>query len=85
MDAIYKAKEYGHLIEIDDFMKEVVYGYSNGEKNISCNITPINYVSETSEVGATEKRICDSNMSKMSKTSRDCNAIVRKSGWKRIA
>ena len=58
MNAIYKAKEFGHLIEMDDFMKEVVYDYSNGEKNISYNITPINYVSETSVVGATEKQIC---------------------------
>ncbi|MDD6401792.1 MAG: hypothetical protein PUG10_09335 [Lachnospiraceae bacterium] len=71
MDAIYRAKEFGYLIEMDDFMKEVVYGYSNGEKNISYNITPISYVSEASEVGATEKRICDSSMSKMSRTSRD--------------
>ena len=71
MNAIYIAKEFGHLIEMDDFMKEVVYGYSNGEKNISYNITPISYVSEASEVGATEKRICDSSMSKMSRTSRD--------------
>ncbi len=23
MDAIYRAKEFGHLIEIDDFMKEI--------------------------------------------------------------
>lgn len=77
MDAIYRAKEFGHLIEMDDFMKEVVYGYSNGEKNISYNITPINYVSETSEVGATEKRICDSSMSKMSRTSRDYDDFER--------
>lgn len=71
MDAIYRAKEFGHLIEMDDFMKEVVYGYSNGEKNISYNITPINYVSETGENRATEKRICDSGLSQMSGSSRD--------------
>lgn len=52
-------------------LNKVVYGYSNGEKNISYNITPINYVSETSEVGTTERRIRDSSMSKMSRTSRD--------------
>lgn len=28
MDAIYHANEFGHLIEMDDFMKEVIYGYS---------------------------------------------------------
>lgn len=77
MDAIYRAKEFGHLIEMDNFMKEVVYGYSNKEKNISYNITPINYVSETSEVGATEKWICDSSVSKMSKTSRDYDDFER--------
>lgn len=77
MDAIYRAKEFGHLIEMDDFMKEVIYGYSNREKNISRSITPINYVSETSEVGTTEKRICDSSMSKMSRSSRDHDDFER--------
>lgn len=77
MDAIYRAKEFGHLIEMDDFMKEVVYGYSNGEKNISYNITPINYVSETSAIGTTEKRICDSDLPKMSQTSRDYDDFER--------
>ena len=77
MDAIYRAKEFGHLIEMDDFMKEVVYGYSNREKNISYNITPINYVSETSEVRISEKRICDSDMSEMSRTSRDYDDLER--------
>lgn len=71
MDAIYRAKEYGHLIEMDNFMKEVVYGYSNGEKNISYNITPINYVSEASQIGKTGTRTCNSSMSQMSRTSRD--------------
>lgn len=51
MDAIYRAKEFGQLIEMDDFMKEVVYGYSSGEKNITYNITPIHYVSESSTYG----------------------------------
>lgn len=77
IDAIYRAKEFGLLIKMDNFMKEVVYGYSNKEKNISYNITPINYVSETSEVGTTEKWICDSGVSKMSKTSRDYDDFER--------
>lgn len=71
MDAIYRAKEYGHLIEMDNFMKEVVYGYSDGEKNISYNITPINYISEASQTGKTGTRTCNSSMSQMSRTSRD--------------
>ncbi len=77
MDAIYRAKEFEHIIEMNDFMKEVIYGYSNREKNISYSITPINYVSETSEVGTTEKRICDSSMSKMSRSSRDYDDFER--------
>ena len=71
MDAIYRAKECGHLIEMDDFMKEVIYGYSNGEKKITRNITPIHYVSETSyernEPTANDNR----QMSKMRKITRD--------------
>ena len=77
MDAIYRAKEFGHLIEMDDFMKEVLYGYSNGEKNISYNISPINYVSETSQTGTTEKGICKRGMSKMSRTSKDYDDFER--------
>ena len=77
MDAIYRAKEFGHLIEMDDFMKEVLYGYSNGEKNISYNISPINYVSEKSQTGTTKKRICERDMSQMSKTSRDYDDFER--------
>ena len=77
MDAIYRAKEFGHLIEMDNFMKEVVYGYTDGEKNITYNITPINYVSEASAIGTTEKRLCNSDMSQMSKTSEDYDNLER--------
>lgn len=49
MDAIYRAQEYNHRIEMDDFMKEVVYGYTNGEKNITYGIGRITYVSEESQ------------------------------------
>ena len=77
MDAIYRAKEFGHLIEMDDFMKEVVYGYSNGEKNITHNITPINYVSEASQIGTTEKRICEREVSKMQRHTRDYDDFER--------
>ena len=77
MDAIYRAKEYGHLIEMDDFMKEVVYGYPNGEKNITYKVTPINYVSEASQTGTTEKRICEHKMSKMQRHTRDFDDFER--------
>lgn len=75
MDAIYRAKEFGHLIEMDDFMKEVIYGYS--EKNISYSISPINYVSEAGKTGTTEKWICECDLSKMSGTSRDYDDFER--------
>ena len=48
MDAIYRAQEYNHRIEMDDFMKEVVYGYRSDEKHITQILTPITYVSEES-------------------------------------
>ena len=52
MDAIYRAHEFGQYIEMDNFMKEVVYGYSDGEKNITPmqqnDISKIVFVSENS-------------------------------------
>lgn len=71
LDAVYRAQEYGHLIEMDDFMKEVVYGYTSDERNISYNIGAINFISERGSKGIQEKRICERNMSEMSKTSKD--------------
>jgi hypothetical protein len=70
LDAIYRAKEFGHLIEMDDFMKEVLYGYpnSNGEKNISYNLTPIHYVSESSTIGTDTKRTNQCDLPEMSYT-----------------
>jgi hypothetical protein len=65
MDAIYRAKEYGHLIEMDGFMKEAVYGYSDGEKNITYDNGRINYVSETSTIGTAEVRTCYSDLSEV--------------------
>lgn len=79
MDAIYRAKEFGHLIEMDDFMKEAVYGHSDGEKNIAHNITPINFISEASPVGTTEKRICERKMPKVQRYTRDYDDFER---WK---
>lgn len=70
-DAVFRAREYGQLIEMDDYMKEVVYGYSeqsNPEKNIVGNIPPIRYVSETSQKGVREGRESNSNMPQVPKT-----------------
>ncbi len=58
MDAVYRAKEYGQLIEMDDFMKEVVYGYPADEKRIIGNITPIHYVSEAGKDGTAGEWMC---------------------------
>lgn len=71
MDAVYRAKEFGHLIEMDDFMREVLYGYTCGEKAITNRITAINYVSEKSQERVHEKRMCNRSLSEMSRTSRD--------------
>ena len=75
LDAIYRAKEFGHLIEMDDFMKEVLYGYSNGEKNISYNITPIHYVSEAGTFRAVPARTCGSDVPEMQGASDDYDDI----------
>lgn len=77
MDAIYRAKEFGHLIEMDDFMKEVVYGYSSKERNISYDITPIHFVSESSKEGMVGNRGGKSDLSQMSRTSRDYDDFER--------
>jgi hypothetical protein len=77
MDAIYRAREEGHLIEMDDFMKEVVYGYSSGEKNITRNITPINYVSEESNERIEPVRDDGSKVSKVRKFTRDYDDLER--------
>lgn len=51
MDAVYRADEYNHYIEMDGFMKEAVYGYTDEEKNIAYDVRRINYVSKESTKG----------------------------------
>lgn len=46
MDAMYRAKEVGLPMEMNDFMKEVVYGYTREERNIIGNIPRVNYIRE---------------------------------------
>lgn len=77
MDAVYRAKEYGNLIEMDDFMKGVLYGYSSTEKNISFGITPIRYVSEASTIGESEVRTDNNGVSKMPKKTKHHNDYER--------
>ena len=64
-DAVYRAQEAGQLIELDEFMKEVVYGYSKGERNISREIEPIRYIDQASVLGAFHDRGDERNMSEM--------------------
>lgn len=52
MDAVYRAQEKGQLIQIDDFMKEVLYGYPKAPRNITPVITSIKFVSATGKDGA---------------------------------
>ena len=54
LDAIYRAKEYGQLIEMDDFMKEAVYGYSTKERNITKQFRQPTFVSEKSQEGTSD-------------------------------
>ncbi len=49
LDAVYRAKEYGQLIEMNDFMKEVLYGYNSDERKISRGFEQPRYVSEESQ------------------------------------
>ncbi len=65
MDAIYRAEEYNHYIEMDDFMKEVLYGYKDEEKNITYDIGRINYVSRESQKGVKDDGYNDSDMSEV--------------------
>ena len=48
LDAVYRAKEFGQLIEMDDFMKEAVYGYKSNERDISRGYVQPKYVSAES-------------------------------------
>ncbi len=49
LDAVFRAKEFGQLIEMDDFMKEAVYGYRSDERRIIGNYKQPKYVSEACE------------------------------------
>lgn len=71
MDAIYRAKEFGHLIKMDEFMKEAVYGYSSSEKNITRNITPLRYIKEEEDYLKTTDKIKDKETSTLQQCSKD--------------
>ena len=66
MDAIYRAEEAGQIIELDDFMKEVLYGYSGDEKNITYSFAPIHFISKESVEGMEYNGEDPSDLSEMS-------------------
>ena len=51
LDAIYRAKEFGQLIEMNDFMKEAVYGYGKNERNFTGKIEYPVFVSDAGQDG----------------------------------
>ena len=67
MEAIYRANEAGHYIENDEFMKEVLYGYSSGEheRNISMPYGRINFISKKSQDREDKKRFGLNKVSQM--------------------
>lgn len=71
MDAIYRAKEAGHVIELDDFMKEALYGYPASEKNISREPAPIRYIREEGDERMDRARPDEHQVSKVRKLTRD--------------
>ena len=70
LDAVYRAKEFGQLIAMNDFMKEVVYGYTNEERKITRNVEQPKYVSATSQKGVAGDRNNNSKMPKVRRGTR---------------
>lgn len=51
LDAVYRAEEYGQRLEMTDFIKEAIYGYSTSERKLTGVIEQPHYVSEKSQNG----------------------------------
>ena len=77
LDAVYRANEFNQRIEMDDFMKEAVYGYSEGEKNIVTDVGAITYVDAEVQTGNGEDREIISDMPGMWTEAGDYNIIKR--------
>lgn len=80
LDAIKRAEEYGQWIKTDDFMKEVLYGYSNPEKerNIVPRLEPIVYVRAKSKDGDVRNRTCTDSLPEMQNDSeRESRGFIR--------
>lgn len=71
MDAIKRAEEAGHYIEMDEYMKGVIYGdYTEPEKSIVPKSIRIKYVSISSERGNDKIRKGINRMPQMPQTSK---------------
>lgn len=71
MDAIKRAEEAGQYIQLDEFMKEVLFGdYERNERDIVPKLTPIQYVSIASQTRADVKRYGLNKVPKMPSSSR---------------
>jgi hypothetical protein len=65
LDAVFRAKEYGQLIPMDEFMKEALYGYTKNERSIATEFREPKYVSEKSQEGHISDRGNGGAMPKM--------------------
>ena len=77
LDAVYRAKEFGQLIEMNDFMKEAVYGYSSNERKITRDIEQPKYVSEESQERDQTDGIYEHKVSKVRRITRDYDDFER--------
>jgi hypothetical protein len=77
LDAVYRAKEFGQLIEMNDFMKETVFGYSSNERKITRDIEQPKYVSEESQERDQTDGAYEHKVSKMRQFSRDYDDFER--------
>lgn len=78
LDAVFRAKEFGQLIEMNDFMKEAVYGYSSNERTITSSFEQPKYVSEESQEGNFTNGIYDSGLSEMQRITSNNNDSVKR-------
>ncbi|MBO6113406.1 MAG: hypothetical protein J6P45_10205 [Lachnospiraceae bacterium] len=77
LDAVYRAKEFGQLIEMNDFMKEAVYGYNSNERKITRDIEQPHYVSEDSQERNPDNGVHECKMSKVRRITRDYDDFER--------
>ena len=77
LDAVYRAKEYGQLIEMNDFMKEAVYGYSSNERKLTGVFESPKYISEESQARNQTDRAYGHTLPKMQRGSRNNNDLER--------